>query len=55
MALTENGIRSKQFTKIIGIQSKNSPSNRNLTFYLRISDNVFLPGQPSYDVPNDAY
>jgi len=23
--------------------------------FISISDNAFLPGQPSYDVPNDAY
>ena len=27
----------------------------SFTKIYRISDNVFLPGQPSYDVPNDAY
>lgn len=37
------------------IPNNNSASSRTYSFEFRISDNVYLPGQPSYDVPNDAY
>lgn len=45
----------KNILKSIGILSNNSLLNRNLVSDFRISDNAFLPGQPSYDIPNDAY
>jgi hypothetical protein len=54
MELTKNFIKSKD-SLIIEIQNNNYPSKRIYIFILRITDSIFLPGQPSYQTPNDAY